>query len=100
MTNEEIIQDLKQFIAAAVSQSEKRINDHLGGVETRLGQVETRLGGVETGLSGRISDLEAKVDTIHDAIADTFAQANQSTESAIQDHDQRLRRLEQQRAAA
>lgn len=99
MTNEAIIQDLKQFIAAAVSQSEERINDRLSQVETRLGGVEARLGKVEIRLSGRISDLEAKVDTIHDAIADTFAQANQATESAIREHDQRLRRLERQRVA-
>jgi predicted transcriptional regulator len=84
MTNEDIIQDLKQFIAATVSQSEERINANLKGVKTEL--------------ESRISDLDAKVDTIHDAVADAISQSNESTDAAIQDHEQRLRRLEQRPA--
>lgn len=98
MTNDEMIQDLKQFIAVTVSQAEQRINDNLGGrlggVENRLSKVEVRLSGVE----GRLSSLETKVDTIQDAIADAISQANESTDAAIQDHKQRLRRLEQKAA--
>jgi hypothetical protein len=84
MIDEETIQDLKQFIAATVSQSEERINTNLQDVKTEL--------------EGRISDLDAKVDTIHDAIADAISQANDSTDAAIQDHERRLRHLEQRAA--
>jgi hypothetical protein len=84
MTNEEMIQDLKQFIAATVSQSEERISGNLKSVKTELEE--------------RISDLESKVDTIHDAVADTFSQTHEATDATIQDHEQRLRRLEQRAA--
>ena len=91
MTNEEMIQDLKQFIAATVSQSEERINDNLGG---RIDGLDIRLDGVET----RLSSLGTKVDTIQEAVADAISQSNESNDAAIQDHEQRLHRLEQRAA--
>jgi predicted transcriptional regulator len=98
MEDEDIIQDLKQFIATTVSQSEERITDDLGGrldsVESRLDRVQSRLGNVES----RLSNLETKVDTIQEAVADAISQSNESNDVAVQNHEQRLRRLEQRAA--
>jgi DNA anti-recombination protein RmuC len=84
MTNEELLQDLKQFIMATVSQSvsqaEERTNAHIDRVKTDLEE--------------RISDLDTKVDLIHDAIADTFTRTTESTDTILQNHEQRLHRLE------
>jgi DNA anti-recombination protein RmuC len=88
MTNEELLQDLKQFVTATVSQtvsqvvsqSEQKINARLESLEDR----------VEAGLS----DLDAKIDTVHDAIADTFTRYTESTDGTLKDHEKRLHRLE------
>ncbi|MEV8440448.1 hypothetical protein AB0425_23965 [Actinosynnema sp. NPDC051121] len=87
MTNEELFQDLKQFIEATVSQqvsaSEQRLIKSMATKEDLLA-VEERLG-------HRIDDLDTKLDTTQDAIGDGFT----SMESSQQDHERRIRRLEQ-----
>lgn len=76
MTNEELFADLKQFIEATVSQQAAHLDSRIDGLEQRIDRVEQSL-------SGRIDSLDEKIDVIQDAVADT-----------VQDHDQRLRRLE------
>jgi hypothetical protein len=76
MTNEELFTDLKQFIEATVSQQTAHLDSRADGLEQRIDHVEQNLG-------ARIDTLDEKIDTIQDAIADT-----------VQDHEQRLRRLE------
>jgi len=73
--DEGVLNDLKQFIAATVSQATAGLatNDSL----QRLGQ----------DLSTKIDDLELKVDTISDALNDH-----------LDDHEIRLAKLEQQTA--
>lgn len=66
MTEEERFQDLKQFIEATVSQ-------HMAGVRDELKE--------------DIRGLDAKLDTIHEAVAET-----------VQDHERRIERLEQRAA--
>jgi nucleoside-triphosphatase THEP1 len=98
MTNEELLEDIKQFTTAivtqAVLQSEERLNTTLKGVDIRLSNVEKRLGSVEK----RIGNLEVKVDTIQEAVADAISQLNESTDAILINHEQRLHRLEQRAA--
>ncbi|TMQ91735.1 hypothetical protein ETD83_29475 [Actinomadura soli] len=79
MTNEELFNDLKQFIEATVSQ-------HVSGVERRLDGVDRRIEGVERRLDGverRFDITDEKLDEIQNAIADN-----------VQDHERRIQRLE------
>jgi hypothetical protein len=84
--NEELIQDFKQFIIATVSQATAGLATK-EDLQAGLGEVRTELGELRTDMSRRFDELETKMDTIADAHSGTLAE-----------HDQRLRRLEQQSA--
>ena len=88
MTNEELLQDLKQFIATTVSQQ-------VTGVEQRLGE---RIDNVEERLSKRIDGLEQKLDHVQDAVAEAISGTNEAVDTTLSDHEQRLRRLEHRAA--
>jgi hypothetical protein len=84
--NEELIQDLKQFIAGTVSQATAGLATK-EDLQAGLGDVRTELSELRADMLRRFDELETKVDTIADAHSETLAE-----------HDQRLRRLEQQSA--
>lgn len=67
--NEELINDLKQFISATVSQATAELGQQ---VDARFDEVNTRL-----------DDLDSKVTAIADAQAET-----------LEEHEQRISRLE------
>lgn len=85
--NDETIQDLKQFIAATVSQQTSDIIKRLDGVDERLDGIDTRLDRVET----KIDDLSASV-------AEALDATHEVTHSQLQDHERRIVRLEQNAA--
>lgn len=88
MTNEELLADLKQFIEATVSQqmSQFATKEDLAELATK-DDLKSEIQGAEHRLGARIDVLDEKIDTIQDAIADT-----------VQDHERRIRRLEQRTA--
>jgi hypothetical protein len=75
MTNKDLMQNLKQFTLEAISQSEARLTTHLRQVDKRLSVLETRVGDIQN------------------AIADALVQANESAETLVYEHEQRLHRL-------
>ncbi len=78
--NDDVIQDLKQFIENTVSQSEQRIKSEL-----------------RDDLGGRIDKLEQKVDSIHQDMQEGFAaigDALSGVNDQLEDHDQRISKLE------
>ncbi len=77
MTNEELFDDLKQFIEATITQ---RLS-HFATKED-LAQLATKED--INSIRGELRLLDDKLDTIHDAVADT-----------VQDHERRIGRLEQ-----
>ncbi|WP_329051243.1 hypothetical protein OG738_03825 [Amycolatopsis sp. NBC_01488] len=77
MTNEELFNDLKQFIATTVSQE---------------------VAGLRTELKDDIKSLDQKVDAIQDAVAEALSQTNEALDATVQDHEQRLQRLEHRTA--
>ena len=81
MTNEQLLEDLKQFVQTTVSQATAGLatKDDLARVETKVDGLDNRMGTLET----KVDDLSLKVDTI----ADTQAEQ-------LEDHDVRLTRLE------
>jgi hypothetical protein len=84
MTNEELLNDLKQFIEATISQQ-------MAGFATKddLANFATK---------DDIKALDEKLDTVQDAIAETVTQALEPIDTTLQDHEQRLGRLERRSA--
>jgi hypothetical protein len=82
MTNEEMLQDLKQFIQATVSQQ-------MANAATKEDINDLR---VE--LKADIKALDEKLDTIQDGIADTLTHATETTDATLKDHERRLGWLE------
>jgi hypothetical protein len=81
MTNEEMLADLKQFIATTVRQE-------VSGVEERL---NAKVDGVEERLSTKIDDFQA-------AIGDALATESERVDARFDAHEQRLLRLERRTA--
>ncbi len=125
MKNEDLLHDLKQFIEATVSQQtarlEKRmdtIEGHVGAIngridlvngridliDGRIEKIEGRIGAIETGMATKkdLQDLEEHIDeklnTIQDAIGETFDNSDKMADARFDDHEQRLRILEQSAA--
>ncbi|HWZ65655.1 MAG TPA: hypothetical protein VNX65_02535 [Patescibacteria group bacterium] len=67
MTNENLLQDLKQFITATVSQ---QLKYGLFTIQERLDTIESTMAGMAT--KEGLVQLDEKLDTIQDAIAETF----------------------------
>ena len=56
--NEDVINDLKEFITVNVSQQISEVRDEIGSVREDIKKLETRL---ETKLGGKIDDLSNSV---------------------------------------
>lgn len=76
MTNEQLLEDLKQYIDGRLAQTETRLDARIDGVETKLIKHDQEF-----------EDLNAKMDTIMDA-----------TGEQIHDHERRITKLESQTA--
>ncbi|MEC3979629.1 hypothetical protein QMK34_30680 [Amycolatopsis sp. H20-H5] len=87
MTNEELFTDLKQFITATVSQQ-------TAGLATKDDIANMTTKDDIDGLRAEIKVLDEKVDIIQAAIADTFTYTAGTTDTTLQDHEHRLRKLE------
>ena len=100
MTNEELFTDLKQFIEATVSQQTAHLDERIDTVEKHMDGVERRISSIETTMATKedVGLLDQKLDHIQDAIADTLTHNIDATDITLQDHEQRLRRLEHKAA--
>jgi hypothetical protein len=76
MTNEELFQDLKQFI-------DSRLAQELAGVATK------------EDLKASEERISEKLDHIQDAIAETLTHATETLDASVQDHERRIVKLEQ-----
>lgn len=94
MTNEQLFDDLKQYIDTSMSQQSAQIYDVEQRLNARIEGLDRRVDGIDQ----RIDSLDEKLDLIQDAIAETLTQANATTAATLHDHDQRLSRLERRTA--
>lgn len=78
MTNEDLLQDLKQFITATVSQ---QLKYGLITIQGRLDTIESTMIGMAT--KDDLAQLDEKLDAIQDALGET-----------LHNHERRLTRLE------
>jgi ABC-type transporter Mla subunit MlaD len=88
--NDDQLDDLKQFIAASISQSEARMTACIDGLETKVGGLEQKIGG----LTQRFDRLEKKVDSLEQKIDDGFAGIAEALEINIDRIDERQDRFD------
>ena len=86
MTIDEL-DDLKQFMTALISQTEIRLSGRIDSLEVRIDQLDERL-------TGRIDRLAADMKSGFDGIANIIEPHN----TQLDDHEERLAKLEQQAA--
>lgn len=79
--NEDIINDLKQFIAATVSQAFSQLPTR-EELEGRFGTIDQRFDSLEKRMDKRFDDLDLKFSTIADAHAEM-----------LDDHENRIKKL-------
>ena len=75
--NEEVINDLKQFISATVSQ-----------------QFAVSADDIKTDILKEVRNLDAKIDTISSAIAEALDTNNEVVEAQLKYHESRFTKLE------
>lgn len=92
--NEEVIQDLKQFIQATTSQSEQRMIERMDGMDQRFEQIDRRFEKIEH----QYEDLADGMNQQTMTIIDHFDKANASSSARIDDHEERISRLERHAA--
>jgi tetrahydromethanopterin S-methyltransferase subunit G len=97
MSNEEMVEDLKQFISAEIRMGLRGVETRLDGVETRLDGVETRLDRLETRLDrletkidNGLSDVNARLDAVLEAAGDDIV----DLQDGHKDHERRIVKLE------
>lgn len=74
------VQDLKQFIQSALASQSAQIDERLKMIDERFDKVE-----------GKIDDLSSSV-------AEAIDKSNESTDATLNDHKQRITKLEQKAA--
>jgi predicted transport protein len=75
--NEDVIADLKQFIAATVSQNTADIRSDMQRLDDKLSH---------------------KIDDLSDSVAEAISSSNDTVQNAIDNHELRITTLEQQAA--
>lgn len=92
--DENVITDLKQFIAATVSQHTSELKEDISGIKEDIS-------GIKNDISGLRKDalrIDKKIDDLSASVAEALDTGNDSTESRLNDHERRIGRLEQRPA--
>lgn len=83
--NDEVINDLKQFISTTVSQQTSDIDERFQELDTKI---DERIKRLDTKLSAKIDDLSSSV-------AEALDNSNEVTDTQLKDHERRIVNLEQ-----
>lgn len=95
--DENILNDLKQFIAGTVSQQTAEIRQDFTRLEWRFDGLEQRFDGLEKrfdGLEKRFDGLEHKVDDLTVFVTEAIDTANETSGEQLKDHERRISALE------
>jgi len=93
----EIVEDLKQFVTATVSQQTAELRGEFQGLRgefNELGDEFQGLRGEFQGLRGDVRNIELKVDGLIDFVTEAIDTANDTSGQQLQDHETRIVRLE------
>lgn len=83
--NDDAIQDLKQFIAATVSQQVSSVSDDI-------------ISSVRDDINKLDSKLTAKIDDLSLSVAEALENTNEASAAILQNHEQRITTLEKKTA--
>lgn len=92
--NDDVISDLKQFIAATVSQSTAELREEFSGLRQEFSGLKQDFSGLRQEFSGLKQEMNQRFDDLNDKV-DAIADAHATD---LTDHEQRISRLEQQAA--
>jgi hypothetical protein len=85
--DEDVITDLKQFIAATVSQHTSELDKKMDKLDQRIEK-----------LDGKVDTIDKKIDDLSTSVADALDTNNDVSEAQSKDYGRRLTRLEQKLA--
>ena len=97
----ELFEDLKQFISAEISQKTAHLatKDDLSQVENRLDtKIDTGLARLDNKIDGVRTELSTKFEELHGAIESTAITYTSEVDVQVQDHEHRIKKLEQKTA--
>lgn len=89
--NEEVLEDLKQFIAATVSQQTSDLRMDFERLERRL---DDKVDGLDAKINGVEQRLSKRIDDLTDFVSDAIDTANESADTQLKDHERRITKLE------
>lgn len=81
--NDDVIQDLKQFITATMHQEFSGVKDDISDLKDDMKSVKNEIRETREILSSRIDDIDAKLDTVIEASGEQLV-----------DHETRITKLE------
>ena len=93
--------DLKSFIAFAISQQLsdvrddiKRLENRFDGLENRFDGLENKFDGVEKKVDDGFKRLDDKIDNLSDSVAQAIHDSNEEVDNQLKDHESRITALE------
>lgn len=99
--NDDVITDLKQFIAVTVHQEISGLDEKVTSLDTKVSALDTKVSSLDAKVSSlemRIAVIDKKfddrIDEVLAAIGDAFDASTGAIEADIEDHGQRLTKLE------
>ncbi|TAH33863.1 hypothetical protein EYC58_00265 [Candidatus Saccharibacteria bacterium] len=98
MTNEELFEDLKQFIDGRFSQQDARIDARFAQQDQKFENLENKLQNLEgkfENLEGKFQNFEGKFDELRDFVAEAVTTSNDVSAEDVAALEQRVAKLEQ-----
>lgn len=99
--NEDIINDLKQFIAGQIHQQSSdirgdisNIRGDIGDIRSDIKRLDEKIDAVDVRLSEKIEDVDLKIDTILEHIGTQTEENNKDTANRFNNHEARITKLE------
>jgi len=85
--NEDVINDLKQFIAVTVSQQTLDLREDIEGLHDDINKLDQKIGSLDLKLS-------TKIDNLADFVSEAMSASNEEVDKQLKDHESRISHLE------
>lgn len=92
--DDDTINDLKQFIAAQISQQTSDLRGDISGMKVDISGMKEDI----SGLKVDIKNINQKIDDLSDAVAEAIDSGNDETQKQLDNHETRILKLEQNTA--
>jgi len=85
--NEDVINNLKQFIAVTVSQQTSDLREDIEGLHGDINKLDQKIGQLDLKLS-------TKIDNLADFVSEAMSASNEEVDKQLKDHESRISHLE------